>query len=93
MARHETFPLDSETAARADAMRTPLMEAVSEGLPVRIAVEGRDSHLVTERTGTVIAFTGGRGLSSETVIMDTDKGPRSFNVWLIRSVEIVGGAE
>lgn len=90
MPRHETFTLDPETAMHAANMRTPLMHAVSDGLPIRISVEGRDSGIVTDREGTIIAFCGERGMSNEAILMDTDKGTRTFNVWLIRSVEIVG---
>jgi len=90
MARHETFTLDTETAAHAATIRQTLMVAVSEGIPVSFTVIGRDSHIMTDRMGTVVGFSGAMGMSSECVTVDTDKGPRSFNVWLIRSAEIVG---
>lgn len=88
MARHNTFTLDSETAAHAERMRDVLKTADSAGRGVSFSVQGRDSGTVTYRTGTVIGFSGDYGMSTETVLVDTDKGPRSFNVWLIRSIQI-----
>lgn len=90
MARHETFTLDAETAAHAADIRHTLCVADSDTLTVEFDVMGRDSHAITHRVGTVIGFTGTPGLSSEAVTVETDKGPRTFNVWLIRSIQIVG---
>lgn len=90
MARHETFSLDSETALHAAHMRHTLTQANGDGMGVRFTVAARDTGIVTERTGTIVGWGGIPGMSSECVTVETDKGPRTFNVWLIRSVEIVG---
>lgn len=88
--RHNTFTLDSETAAKAKAIRDTLEQANGDGIGVRIAVVGRDTHTLTERVGAIVGWAGVQGMSNETVLLDTDNGVRSFNVWLIRSAEIVG---
>jgi hypothetical protein len=90
MARHETFTLDNETATRAAAIRHTLTQANGEGIGIRFTVEGRDTHAITERQGVIVGWAGIAGLSNEAITVETDKGPRTFNVWLIRSVEIVG---
>lgn len=88
MARHSTFTLDAETAAHATRIRESLMYADSYGHAVTFTVQGRDSGIITERHGMVVGFTGEPGLSNEAITVDTDKGYRTFNVWLIRSIQI-----
>lgn len=90
MARHHTFTLDPETAAHAASIRQTLMVADSNGEPVRFTVQGRDSGKVTERFGNVVGFTGQPGMSSESITVETEAGYRTFNVWLIRTIQIVG---
>lgn len=90
MARHETFTLDNETALHAANMRQSLMTAHSDGLPIAFTVQGRDNGIVTDRTGEIVGFVGDYGLSNEAVLVETDKGMRTFNVWLIRSIQVVG---
>lgn len=92
--RHNTFTLDSETAAKAKAIRDTLEQANGDGIGVRISVMARDPkpgvNPISERVGPIVGWAGVQGMSNETVLLDTDKGVRSFNVWLIRSAEIVG---
>lgn len=87
MPKHITFTLDSETASQAATVRTTLEAAHEAGTPVRFTVVGRDSHEVTERVGTVEGFAGTPGLSSDSVTVKTEAGYKTFNVWLIRTIE------
>lgn len=89
MARHATFTLDTETAAHASRIRESLMMAVSDGNPVSFTYQNRDTGQVTNRRGEVVAFNGGApGLSSESVLVECDGIPKTFNVWLIRSIQV-----
>lgn len=86
--RNELFSLDSATAARADSMRAILTMAHSDGLSVSIVGVKRDG-TAYDRTGDIEGFVGSYGMSSEAVVLDTDKGPRSFNVWTITAIEVL----
>lgn len=88
--RNELFTLDPETAAHAAEIRDTLNQAMGEGMGIAFTVESRKDHTVSDRVGTIVEFHGSRGMSNDSVVVDTDKGPRTFNVWLIRNVEIVG---
>lgn len=90
MARHATFTLDSETALHASKIRKELLQANGDGIGVRIVVAKRDTGEVSTREGIIVGWSGIPGMSNDSVTVETDKGPRTFNVWLIRSVEIVG---
>lgn len=90
MARHITFTLDSETARHAARIREALKSAAQESLPVSFTVQGRDSGTVTERVGMVQGFSGQPGMSSESVTVETPAGYRTFNVWLIRTIQMGG---
>ncbi len=90
MSRHATFTLDSETAFHAATMRGICARAAEDGTSVTLIVQNRETHEVSTRIGEVIGFGGQAGLSTDCVTVDTDKGPRTFNTWLIRSAEIVG---
>lgn len=93
MARHETFTLDTETAAHARTVGAVLAEANAQGSPVALTVKARDTGAISYRTGTVESFSGCQGMSNDSVTLNTDKGFRTFNVWLISEVAIIGGAE
>lgn len=86
MAHHDTFTLDADTAAHAATVANTLRAA--GGLPVRFLVAHRDdpARTLTERTGTVVKFTGAAGMSSDSVLMETPEGFKTFNTWLIASV-------
>jgi hypothetical protein len=89
MPRHETFTLDPETADVAAENRRVLMMAVSEGVPVMFTYRKRDTGETSVRSGECVAFTGTPGMSNEAMLMETEDGTRTFNVWLMRSVSIV----
>jgi hypothetical protein len=92
MSRHATLTLDPATAERATRARLALMTAVSNGQPVAFTYENRETHVVTERSGDVVAFNGGApGMSNESVLIECNGIPKTFNVWLIRSIQVLGG--
>lgn len=84
--RHELFTLDPATAAHAATIRQSLMVAHSDGITVTVSGVKRDSVERFTRTGDIVGFVGSQGMSSEAVVIDTDRGTRSFNVWLISEV-------
>lgn len=84
--RHELFTLDTATAARTAPIRESLMVAHSDGKTVTVTGTKRDSTERFTRTGDIVGFVGSIGMSNEGIVIDTDAGPRTFNVWLIDSV-------
>jgi hypothetical protein len=81
MARNEAFQHTPDTVARMLANRDLLAPRLGESVTFDfVKRDGTPSTL----TGTLDTFGGSVG--TEIVTLDTDKGPRSANLWTISNV-------
>ena len=81
--RNETLTLSQTATAHAARMR----DALTVGQTYTVTVESRGMGTVSTRVVTVVEHTGSVSDSTGSVRVQTDKGPRTFNLWLISSVE------
>lgn len=81
MARNATLPLSADQHRAADVARAML----TPGQAVRVAYVKRDG---TPRilSGEVSEFVGAYGTTTDSVVIDTEDGPRTANLYRVVSV-------
>lgn len=83
--RNVTFTLTADQADRAAFYAEVMAGHVGDesGSVVSFLYTPREGGEATERTGQVLALVGTPGTSTHAVKVLTDKGPRTFNLYLI----------
>lgn len=83
MARHEAFILSDVQRETVQHYVPLLQQAQQSDLPVTVHYGYRDKSGTGTATGAVVSFHGSPNLSTASVLLDTERGPRTINTYLL----------
>jgi hypothetical protein len=84
--RNETFTLPAHMIPTMLSRAGMLREAASLSRPVTFDYAATKSSPAGPRTGTVVSVGGDLATNKGHAVLDTDKGPRTFSLYLMSNV-------